>query len=165
MKVQKSHLRIAVFILAVAVLYNLWYFFGPNARPAGPPMQPQPILPQQTAAGPAATDPASIPAPAAIDVSRGPTWTRDPFLFGNESRESVRRTALQNPSSYPVVRSILFSSSRRLAIVDGRIMGVGDTIGAYTVADIQPGSVVFTIAGGERRRVDVYGPGRTGLTR
>jgi hypothetical protein len=59
------------------------------------------------------------------------------------------------------VRTILHSATRRLAIVNGRIVGVGDAIGDYTVADIEKDAVVFTAASGERLRVPVHatGPG------
>jgi len=64
-----------------------------------------------------------------------------------------------------MVRSILFSSSRRLAIVDGHIVGVGDTVGTFTVSAIEQGAVVFATSTGERRRVTVYPSAPRGLVR
>jgi hypothetical protein len=164
MKVQRSHLRIAVYILAALVIYNVWYFFGPKRTQPGPPVPTQPVGAQQ-AAGPAMFDPSTIPAPPDVDSVKTPAWGRDPFLFGNETRE-VRlavRTRATGPA--PLVRSVLYSSTRKLAIVDGRIVAVGDAVGAYRVAEIEQAAVVFTTAGGERRRVEVRGTAPLGLSR
>jgi hypothetical protein len=159
MTVRPAHLRLALAALAAAVLYNVWYFV---LRPAGPipslPAAEQPLVGQ---AGPppgteAARDPLSIPAPSAIDLASAPSWRRDPFLFGGETRAAARAAAPAPVPARPVVRTILYSASRRLAIVDGRIVGVGDTVGDYRVADIEKGAVVFTAPSGERLRVPVH---------
>ena len=44
----------------------------------------------------------------------------------------------------PLVQHDLFSENRRLAIVNGRMVGVGDAAGAFTVADIERTAVVFS---------------------
>jgi hypothetical protein len=162
MTVRPAHLTLALAALAAAVLYNLWYFV---LRPAGPRSSPpaaeQPLVaqagPQQGAE--AARDPLSIPAPSAIDLASAPSWRRDPFLFGDETRAVARAAAPEPVPARPVVRTILYSASRRLAIVDGRIVGVGDTVGGYRVADIEKGAVVFTAPSGERLRVPVHATG------
>jgi hypothetical protein len=164
MKVQKSHLRIALFILGAAVLYSLFGYLRPGLRTAGPSVPPQPLLVAGPSAGPGGVDPLTIPAPPDIELARVPSWSRDPFLFGNESRR-FQPTVVRNNGPDPTVRSILFSSTRRLAIVDGRIVGVGDSIGVFKVADIEQGAVVFSLSSGERRRVPVHGPSHLGLTR
>jgi hypothetical protein len=168
MKVQKSHLRLALFALGAAVLYNLWFFVlrpGPQAAARGTTDQP---LLERAALLPGASvslDPAAIPAPPDIDMSTVPVLGRDPFLFGNESRHVAFEAARPILAPDPAVRSILFSSTRRLAIVDGRIVGVGDTVGAFTVTAIEQAAVVFTTSSGERRRVSVHAPSSRGLTR
>ena len=168
MNVQKSHLRLAVFALGAAVMYNLWFFvLRPDPRPTGRTTPEQPIL-DIGALSPgtsARLDPTKIPAPPDVDIHTRPAWARDPFLFGDESRTRTAVGGWQPAGRELMVRSILFSSSRRLAIVDGHIVGVGDTVGTYTVSDIEQGAVVFATSTGERRRVTVYPSVPRGLVR
>ena len=168
MKVRKSHLRLALFALGAAVLYNLWSFvLRPGPQAGSRETLEQPLL-ESTTPVPGASaqlDPATIPAPPDVDMSTVPVFGRDPFLFGNESRSVALAAVRQRPEPDPTVRSILFSSTRRLAIVDGQIVSVGDTVGTYTVSAIEQGAVVFTTSTGERRRVSVHAPSPRGLTR
>ena len=168
MTVQKSHLRLALFALVAAVLYNLWFFvLRPGPQSGGRVTPEQPLLESTTLVSGASAqlDPATIPAPPDVDLSTAPVLGRDPFLFGNESRSVALAAARQFPEPDPTVRSILFSSTRRLAIVDGQIVSVGDTVGTYTVSAIEQGAVVFTTRAGERRRVSVHAPPSRGLAR
>lgn len=167
MKIQKSHLRIALFVLAAAVLYNLYAFLRPAPRVSAPP-QSQPPLLGENAAPKSGTriDPMAIRPPVEVDLARVPGYARDPFLYGDETREIVARVlGAPQEGPGPTVRSILFSTTRRLAIVDGRIVGVGDSVGGYKVVEIEQGAVVFTSAGGARVRVSVHGAPSAGLTR
>jgi len=166
MTVRRPHLTLALAALAAAVLYNVWYFV---LRPAGGPAAPRPAA-EAPLVGPAvasrgaeaARDPLSIPAPPAVDLASTPSWRRDPFLFGDETRAVAPVSAAEPVPVLPTVRSILYSAARRLAIVDGRIVGVGDSVGGYAVADIEKGAVVFTAPSGERLRVPVHaGPVET----
>jgi hypothetical protein len=160
MTIRRSHLTLALTALAAAVLYNVWYFVLSRAGgPAAPrPAAEVPLV--GAAAAPrgadAARDPLSIPAPPAVDLSSAPSWRRDPFLFGDETRVVSRAAAPAPALVPPTVRSILYSAARRLAIVDGRIVGVGGTVGGFIVADIEKGAVVFTAPSGERLRVSVH---------
>lgn len=166
MKVQRSHLRIALFVLAAAVLYNVWVFVRPAARPAQPAAPQQPLLSGEVPPrGDAqeAIDPLSIPAPPAIEVATGPSAVRDPFLFGDETREE--RPAASEFTPDPLVRTILFSSTRKTAIVDGRMVSVGDSVGSLKVTDIERTAVVFTTAAGERRRVSLHAAAPAGIRR
>jgi hypothetical protein len=155
-----------VFALGAAVLYNLWFFvLRPGPRATGRTAPEQPIL-DIGALSPgtsAQADPTKIPAPPDVDIHTRPAWARDPFLFGDESRTRTAAGVRQSPGRELMVRSILFSSSRRLAIVNGHIVGVGDTVGTYTVSDIEQGAVVFATSTGERRRVTVHAPAPRGL--
>jgi hypothetical protein len=158
MTVRRTHLGLAVAALAAAVLYNFWYFVlrPVPADPARPAME-QPLA--ATAGGAtasAARDPLTIPAPPEVDLTTPPSWRRDPFLFGDETRAVARPAARVPAAPEPVVRSILHSSNRRLAIVDGRIVAEGDVVGDYTVSAIERGAVVFTTPGGGRLRVPVH---------
>jgi len=159
MTVRRTHLTLALAALAAAVLYNVWYFV---LRPAAPavsrPAAEQPLIgaagPAQ--AGMAARDPLTIPAPPPVDMASAPSWRRDPFLFGDESRAADGPIVRAQAPVRPAVRTILYSATRRLAIVDGRIVGIGDAVGGYTVADIEKDAVVFTAPSGERLRVPVH---------
>jgi hypothetical protein len=162
MTIRRAHLTLALSALAAAVLYNVWYFvLRPAAPAASRPAAEQPLA---GPAGPAqdgtlARDPLSIPAPPDIDLASPPSWRRDPFLFGDETRAVARAAGPALAPALPTVRTILYSATRRLAIVDGRIVGVGDTVGGYSVADIEKGAVVFAAPSGERLRVPVHAAG------
>jgi hypothetical protein len=165
MTVRRTHLGIALAALAAALLYNVWYFVVRPAAAvtsAGPRAALAPGTGSDTAA---VRDPLSIPAPPPIDVASRPSWGRDPFLFGDESRIVARPVAPPPTPVRPAVRTILYSSDRRLAIVNGRTVGVGDAVGEYTVADIERTAVVFTAPSGERVRVFVHGAGPQSVAR
>jgi hypothetical protein len=159
MTVRRSHLTLALAALAAAVLYNVWYFVLRPAAPmssraaAGQPLAVPSVPFQGTGAAP---DPLSIPAPPDVDQVSAPAWQRDPFLFGDETR-TVARAAVPAPAATPLsVRTILYSAGRRLAIVNGRIVGIGDAVADCTVADIEKDAVVFTAPSGERLRVPIH---------
>lgn len=166
MKVRKQHLTVALWLLAAAVVWTLWSNFQPVPRQAGPPALPlldatQSQPGQVQAAG---VDPMTLPAPLSIDTVNGPSWARDPFLFGDESRTTVVSTRPAFTQD-PTVRSILVSSTRRVALVGNRMVSVGDAVGTMRVVAIDPGAVVFTTAAGERRRVPVHGAQSSGIRR
>jgi len=168
MTVRRGHLVFALAALAAAVLYNVWYFVLRPAAPAGSrPVieQPLPVSAGQVQPAAVVADPLLIPAPPPVDMASPPSWRRDPFLFGDETRRVVRQAAPAPPLVEPAVRSILYSASRRLAVVDGRIVGVGDAAGDYTVVEIEQGAVVFAAPSGGRVRVPVHGPGTQGPVR
>jgi len=160
MKVRPGHLRIALIALGVAVLYNLWYFVlrpGPSAAARVAPQPPLVTVAADRPVAPAAVDPADIPAAPAVDVAAPPGWRRDPFLFGDETRARATLVPRAPSPAEPVVTSILFSPDRHLAIVGGRIVGTGESVGLYTVWDIERDAVVFTAPDGNRVRVFVHG--------
>lgn len=163
MKVQQRHLKIVLGLLALAILYNAWSFFGRRAATPGPP--PAPLLsgPTPAAGGapaPPAIDPATIPAPPVVDLKTTPSWVRDPFLLAGETRDEtiaqVSLPAINEPD--PVVHSILFSPQRKLAVIQGRIYKVGDRVGGSEIVDIERAAVVMRTATGERRRVELQSP-------
>lgn len=49
----------------------------------------------------------------------------------------------------PVLESTMVSAGRKLAIIDGRVVGVGGRVGSATVTDIGPYQVILTHAGHE----------------
>jgi hypothetical protein len=59
----------------------------------------------------------------------------------------------------PRIDSILIAHDRRLAIVDGAIVGVGDVVGQRTLAQIDPMAVIFREPSGIEVRVPLRGGG------
>jgi hypothetical protein len=55
----------------------------------------------------------------------------------------------------PKVQSILISNNRRLAMVDGRIVGIGDDVGGWTVGAIEQNAIVLRSPGGKERRIGI----------
>lgn len=90
----------------------------PQPRPVDPP-QVADVPPLQSVPQAAASPPARVRPPAA---SRKPAALRDPL---------------------PRIDSILIDHSRRLAIVNGRIVGVGDPIGPRVVVQIEAEAVIL----------------------
>lgn len=168
MKVQRSHLRIAVIVLVAAVGYNLWAYFRPAQRSGAVVnrQQQQPLLPSESqATGPQAVDPLTIPAPPSFDASVAPGSGRDPFLFGDERRDGVVRAAETARVPDPQVRTILYSSTRKTALVENRMVSVGDSVGSLKVVAIDKDAVVFVSSNGERRRVALYRATSSGIRR
>jgi hypothetical protein len=105
----------------------------------------------------------SIPAPQAVDAESSPSGTRDPFLFGDERRDGV--VAKLARVSDPMVRTILYSATRRTAIVENRMVSVGDSVGPLKVVQIDRDAVVFVSSDGERRRVLLHRGPSAGIKR
>ena len=164
MRLERRHLWIALAVFGAVLVYNRMSYLR-SARPAALPQQPLLAGVQSPATRGASqtVDPATIPAPPTVDLRSTPVFDRDPFLFGNETRDERPQVAAAEPA--PVVRSILFSPGRRLALVDGRIVGVGDKVGSYEVVDIDRTGVVVKTASGERQRLEVHGRTSVGPTR
>ena len=168
MKVKKQHLRIAIGVLILGAAWSAWIMLGPSLRSTAQAINNErPMLQVEPQRGAQSTvehiDPASIPAPPPIELTKEPAGTRDPFLFGNESRDV--HEASMGDGTLPVVRAILFSESRCLAIIESRTMGVGDTVGDYRITAIERDAVTFMSKTGERRRVTLTGPSSAGLKR
>lgn len=169
MKIQKKHLRVVLIALAAAILFNLYSYLRPAAIPAtaSRPLLTNASTPPAPDAGPA-IDPGSIPEPPRVDLKVEPKFDRDPFLFGNETRDvrPVQMASAIPAGPDPVVRSILYSSGRRLAMIDGgKIVKVGDRVGANEIVDIATDAVVIRTPGGERRRLAIYSVSAQGISR
>jgi hypothetical protein len=88
-------------------------------------------------------------------VITSPQWARNPFA--NDRRvEPQGPVALTEPD--PVVTSILFSSGRRVAMVDGRIVRAGDQVRTGTIREIEASAVVIVGRDGRERRVAISRP-------
>ncbi|HET9466860.1 MAG TPA: hypothetical protein VFO48_00555 [Vicinamibacterales bacterium] len=92
--------------------------------------------------------------PQAVDVVTAPRWNRDPFV----SKPQPAQEAAAAPPPAPVVHSILFSSGRRVAQVDGRIVRAGDRVGNSIVQSIERDAVIMADASGATRRIAIERP-------
>jgi len=162
MKVKKQHFRLAIGALAIAVVWSAWSYARGSGRPAAPASGPAgqrpwfgPEQSGEATAGARQIDPATIPPPPSVEGATVSASPRDPFVFGDEFRD-VKEPVVPVGAT-PVVRSILFSSSRRLALIENRVVGVGDRIGNYKVIQIERDAVIFSTPTGERRRVTISG--------
>lgn len=161
MKVKKLHLQIAVAALIALVAWSAWSYIRSLGRPSAPAgaraaagNPPAPLLAgDQPASSPLAIDPLGIPAPPPVADASESASIRDPFLFGSEDR-SVAEAAVAAGAD-PTVQAILFGSSRRLAIVENRVVRAGDSVGQFVVLQIDRDAVTFANPSGGRRRVSV----------
>ena len=90
-----------------------------------------------------------------VDVITPPQWARDPFANARRPRVPATPPAAEPD---PVVTSILFSSGRRVAIVDGRIVSAGDRVRTGTIRVIEPDAVVIVDTAGRERRAALARP-------
>ena len=102
-----------------------------------------------------ASTPRQVSAEQPVDVITSPQWTRVPFANARPPRGSAATPAAEPD---PVVTSILFSSGRRVAIVDGRIVSAGDRVRTGTIRAIEAGAVVIVDAAGRERRLTIARP-------
>jgi len=169
MKIRKQHLQLAIGALVVAVAWSAWSYSRGSSRPAllAPGGGGQPPLLGRDQPGPArssvgSVDPVSISAPPSVEGATRSASSRDPFLFGGEAREVATLVAV-GPD--PLVRAILSAPSRRLAIVENRVVGVGDQVGDFKVVRIDRDAVTFKTQSGSPIRVSIRGQVRGGAPR
>jgi len=130
--------RIAAVVVFALLLVAGWYGFH-TARSAGNSEVAEirrPPASRETK--PASIDPAPAVPAADIEVSQPP---RSPG-------ESPTGRTLSNPTV--VVSAILSSSERSLAVVNGRIVRIGDQIGPIRILDIGPRAIVVESPRGRR---------------
>ncbi|MCA1562430.1 MAG: hypothetical protein LC753_01690 [Acidobacteria bacterium] len=84
-----------------------------------------------------------------VPASPGVTATHVP------SRPVALPVPLKTP--VPAVNSILVSPDRRLAVLDGAIVGVGDAVGLRVVVQIEPEAVILREPSGHLIRVSIRG--------
>lgn len=166
MTLDKRHMAGSVFLLFAAIAYNVWVFTRPATRVSAAPAPvdmtgASATGPQTDGGSAAAAGLANLPALPDVELDRLPQWNRDPFADMREKPEVVEAAPAPPPpvvEADPVVASILFSTDRRLAVIDGRIVRPNDRVGTATVVDILPKAVVLEFAGGERRTVELQAP-------
>jgi hypothetical protein len=110
--------------------------------------------PASPAASGSVVDRAAVVGPPLVDLATDPQWIRNPFADVREARASESGPPAPAAEAVePVVRTILFSTERRAALVDGRIVKVGDHVGEGLVAEIDRDAVVIETPAGERERL------------
>ncbi len=134
---------IAAGVLAAFLAIAAWYFLAgrapANRAPELARVEPQVAQrePEADRASPGvsvAAPIAPLPAPQVTPQPRAAEVAAEPDL---------------------VVGSILYSQQRRLAIINGRIVRIGDRIGSSTILDIEPRAVIVVTADGTRRTLEV----------
>jgi len=96
------------------------------------------------------TESESLPSPEPKTVE--PTGSRS---AGQPEPSTVTETATGDTGKEVSVTAIMYSSNRRVAIVDGHVVGVGDRVGANVVFDIRPRAVVLEAPDGRRWTVQM----------
>jgi hypothetical protein len=128
--------------------------FEAPARAQAAPVRPPPAL-MNTAPGEdrlrsQAVAPVSLPAPAPA-AAIAPTVRQEPAAL-RARREPVPEAALPFDA---VLGTILYSSGRKLAIVDGEIVGPGDEVRGARVVEITPNAVMLRDGRGRLWRLDL----------
>ena len=145
--------RAAVLTLAAGAVW--WAFTigaAPSATPRSMPAAPTGGVADSPAA-PVATSPPPEPPPS--DRSRP-----QPSIGTQGADRSDSGTVQPKREPLPSLGGVLISADRRLAVVDGAVVAIGDRVGARTVADIEPNGVVLREASGTEIRLSIRG--RTG---
>jgi hypothetical protein len=149
-------MAVALTLLAGSIAYNVWAFTKPRSRPANdtppPLLAVDGALPVAAAAGQnAARDTASPPPAADVQFDRSPVWPRNPFKAMPASTRTVEPPPpVSAPEPEIVLNSILYSDTRKLALVNGRTVRIGDRVGDATVLDIRRNEIVVASARGVR---------------
>jgi hypothetical protein len=167
MKPGRLQLTLVFSLLALAIAYNVWVFLQPPRRNPTQAAE-RALLENLQATGPTVTgepaaeaiDPRTIPPVSDVELNRPPVWSRNPFVNARFPVVDVAAgpILIAQPEPPLVVASILHSSQRRLAIVNGEIVREGDRIGGATVLAIEPRAVVLETARGERQTIELRSP-------
>lgn len=167
MKLGRQHVIVSLMLLAGSIVYNIWVFTRPAPNRSAAATQPPASTPAPTsAAAPAAAfDPSHPQQLPDVELIRVPVWARNPFEHRGLKPAIVQTTAAETPSpasapaADPEIASILHSPERRLALIDGRIVRVGDMVADSKVVDILPKAVVLESAARGRRTLALKSPG------
>lgn len=156
------HMTVALALLAGSIVYNVWVYTKPRGRGVVEPVLAVSLRVDPSGSGSLAGDQASAAAagPAReapdVDLSREPLWARNPFASAAAPHDIEEPVVAPPPAAaetVPVVNAVLYSSGRKLAMVNGRTVRVGDHVGGWTVAGILPDAVVLAAPSGATRTV------------
>jgi hypothetical protein len=163
----KLQLTLVFSLLALAIAYNAWVFLRPATRATSQGAE-RPLLESLQATGPTVTgepaveiiDPRTLPPVPDVILDRRPQWPRNPFINPQLPAVVTAKPLSTEKTAEPdlVVASILYSAQRRLAIVNGRIVRVGDRVGSAIVRDIEARAVIVESSGGTRQTLELRMP-------
>lgn len=131
---------------------------GAAVRNAAPPTPGNPgTAATAPPAAPAETNQSAPEALRPIDrqaiLERWPDWlaghTRDPFQMLAPAADATNRLAPLTPARHLKLAATWLQTGARLAVIDQRVYGPGDTVAGYTILQIEPG------------RVELQGPNST----
>jgi hypothetical protein len=168
-KLDKRHMGVSAAMLVGSIIYNVWVFTGgTKPKPTAQPSAPLQELPtggrSATATGP--IDPAQVKPLLDVAIDRLPEWPRNPFQDVRAPGEVIATTDDAPPAPVaeadPVVATILYSTDRKAAVVNGRIVRIGDMIGTSKVVDILPKAVIIESPATGRRTLDMKPGSGTG---
>lgn len=134
-----------------------------RTSPAQPPVRRQPREPQRIVArapGGALTPPLPPLLPlTSISENRRPDPTKAVTLAPVVAAERRPREVRQPPETpfEASLETILYSANRRLALIDGRIVQMGDVVGRATIVDITPTAVLLRDSAGRPRTISLEG--------
>lgn len=166
MKLDKRHLVGSLMLLVASIVYNVWVFTRP-AEGTAAAVSAQgttgvaPFSPEGRVDAVAVVDITQLPAPPDVTLDTPPNWPRDPFADMRRRPEPEVVDVLDAPPAAepnPVVTSILFSPSRRLAMIDGQVVRVGDVVSGVKVVEILRTAVIVESALGGRRSLSLTPP-------
>jgi len=165
-KLDQRHLVAALALLVGSIIYNVWVFTRPasGTSRAGDAVDTFAGAPPPSGGAPAASvplDPAQLEPLPDVKLDRLPDWPRNPFSNLRPAEPVVVDVAapIIVPDADPVVATILYSADRRLAMVDGRVVRIGDRLGDLTIVDIVPNAVVVESRDRGRRSLTLRPPG------
>lgn len=146
---------------------------SPTAPAAAPPrnLEPPPAAAESPRPAGSSGDLAEAVIPPQPEVDELRRVPRLPELPPVRSRWASRpeagdvrpaRAAAPLKDPLPVISSILIASERRLALIDGKIVGEGDPVGPRVLLRIEPSAVVLREPSGHVVRVPIRGRGDAG---
>lgn len=154
MKLETRLPGVLLVLLTASILWGVWGCTRPAVNEERRPMEGAAGQAGATSAPLAVIDWAATAGPPPVDSRADPSWARDPFATVSQApaAEAGAKTA-PTPAAEPVVRTILFSAQRSVALVDGHIVKVGDRVGDGVVVEISRDAVVIETLTGERKRL------------
>lgn len=146
-------------VFALALLWGIWNFraslgFGPSTTPAAATQTGAPP-PAATATAPAAgttASPAVVRKAGSSGAYSAPDWGSDPMHRRWRSTNTVAAAPARRKTGSPLrLTAVVVREDARYAIINGRVMRVGDQIEGRRVQSIEPSGVILDEKGIEVR--------------
>ena len=122
--------------LPLALIWAVWNFAGKSAKDAEP--APSPTMQLDSMLTVVKSEPATV----GLDYRNDAPWGRDPF--GNRSTaDADQRPSPSSEKLAWVLAGIVYSNHQPMALINSRMVKVGDRIGEATVVAIDKQSVTL----------------------